>query len=57
MNLICTKDLKIAKPSLGDINEIIGRNLASVYFPVIHKDTPKIFSVEQNGFNYGTDFI
>jgi hypothetical protein len=44
MNTICTKQLNISKPLLEDINEVIGRNLASVYFPVIGKETQKIYS-------------
>lgn len=48
INEICTKQLKIQKNNLDDINEVIGRNLASVFFPVINKNTAQVYSLEQN---------
>ena len=42
---------------MEDINEVIGRNLASTFFPVINKNTQKVFSIEQNEFNYGVDLM
>lgn len=36
---ICSKILNQQKSGLDDINEIIGRNLASIYFPAVHKNT------------------
>ena len=38
INSICTKNLKIQKTSLENINEVIGRNLSSVFFPAIDKN-------------------
>jgi hypothetical protein len=31
--------------------------MASIFFPVINKETSKIYSIEQNAFNYGIDLI
>jgi hypothetical protein len=31
--------------------------LASVFFPAINKNTQKVFSIEQNEFNYGVDLM
>jgi hypothetical protein len=31
--------------------------LASVFFPAINKNTQKVFSLEQNEFNYGVDLM
>lgn len=45
---ICTKINNQQKTSLDDINEIIGRNLSSIFFPAIHRNTSKIYSIEQN---------
>ena len=45
INQICTRDLKIQKTSLDDINEVIGRNLASVFFPAIENNSSKLLSI------------
>lgn len=45
------------KPSLSDINGIISRQLAAVFFPMIDKRIDKIYSIEQNGFRYSSDLI
>ncbi len=31
--------------------------MASVFFPAINKNTQKVFSIEQNEFNYGVDLM
>ena len=55
INSICTNVLKIQKTGLENINEIIGRNMASIFFPVVNRNSDPIFSIEQNGFDYGVD--
>lgn len=42
---ICNKEFKLDKPSLDDINSIIGRQLGSVFFPVIDKRLNDVFSI------------
>ena len=49
--------MKIQKCGLEDINTVVGRQLASVLFPVVGKSAKKLYSLEQNQFNYAIDLV
>lgn len=57
MNKICVDQLNIKKPQLENINTVIARTLSSLFFPVVSRNSGAIHSIEQNGLNYGRDFV
>jgi tubulin delta len=57
MNKVCTDQLNVKKPQLENINRVISRTIASLFFPVINKNTSTLHSLEQNGLNYGRELI
>lgn len=57
MNKVCTDQLNIKKPQLENINKVISRTLASVFFPAISNKSNYLHSIEQNSLNYGRELI
>lgn len=53
MNKICVDQLNVKKPQLENINKVISRTIASAFFPMVPKNVTSVYSIEQNGLNYG----
>lgn len=55
MNKICIEQLNNKKPQLENINKVISRTLASVFFPAVSKNSSSLHSIEQNALHYGRE--